>query len=73
MHTSSFDRKASQADEWAGYPQQFATVTDPLEVLIPRQEILAAMLIRGEERVLDEVCMAVALCADAFAAASEAS
>lgn len=72
MQTSSFDQQIRQAGDGAAYPEQFTTVSDPLAILIPRQEILAAMLIRGEERVLDEVCMAVALCADAFAAASEA-
>lgn len=71
MHTSSFDQQARQAASM-GYPDQFTTVSDPLEILIPRQEILAAMLIRGEEHVLDEVCLAVALCADAFASASDA-
>lgn len=70
MQTSSFDQLVRQAA--AGYPDQFATVSDPLEILIPRQEILAAMLIGGEERVLDEVCMAVALCADVFATVMEA-
>lgn len=71
MQTPSFDQQAGQAAA-LGYPDQFTTVGDPLEILIPRQEILAAMLIRGEERVLDEVCMAVALCADAFASAGDA-
>ncbi len=71
MQTSSFDQHTRQAAIELGYPDQFATVSDPLEILIPRSEILAAMLILGEDRVLDEVCMAVALCADAFAAASE--
>lgn len=53
------------------YPDQFTVATDPLEILIPRQEILAAMMTRGEEEVLDEVCLAVAISADAWAAASE--
>lgn len=71
MQTSSFDQQARQAAALR-YPDQFTTVSDPLEILIHRQEILAAMLIRGEDRVLDEVCMAVALCADAIVSASEA-
>ncbi|MCC5885317.1 MAG: hypothetical protein JJT88_02665 [Gammaproteobacteria bacterium] len=72
MQTSSFQQQTRQAIADFAYPDQFAIVSDPLEILIPRQEILAAMLIQGEDRVLDEVCMAVALCADALAAASEA-
>ena len=73
MQTFSFDQQARQAALDVGYPEQFATVSDSLDILLPRQEILAAMLIRGEERVLDEICMAVAVCADALAFASEAS
>lgn len=72
MQPSSFDQVVQQLAAGAGYPDQFTRVIDPLEILIPRQEIFAAMLIRGEDHVLEEVCLAVALCADAFAAAREA-
>lgn len=71
MHTSSSGQQVRSAA--VGYPDQFTTVVDPLEILVPRQEIFAAMLLRGEEPVLDEVCMAVALCADALTTASDAS
>ena len=72
MQTSSFDQRARQIADGLGYPDQFAIVSDPLEMLIPRQEVLDAMLMFGEDSVLEEVCVAVALCADALASACEA-
>lgn len=70
MHTFSSDSKLQQEHAQTTYPGQFSCSDDPLAILIPRPEILAAMLARGEERVLDEVCLAVAICADGLAAAS---
>lgn len=48
------------------YPDQFATTPDLLHVAIPRTEIIAEMSVRGEQEALDDVCLAVALVADAI-------
>lgn len=48
------------------YPDQFATTPDLLHVAIPRIEIIAEMTARGEQDALDDVCLAVALVADAI-------
>lgn len=48
------------------YPEQFATTPDLLHVAIPRTEILAEMSVRGEQETLDDICLAVALVADAI-------
>lgn len=48
------------------YPEQFATTPDLLHVAIPRMEIIAEMTVRGEQETLDDVCLAVALVADAI-------
>jgi len=47
------------------YPDQFATTPDLLHVAIPRMEIIAEMAVRGEQETLDDICLAVALVADA--------
>lgn len=47
------------------YPEQFATTPDLLHVAIPRMEIIAEMTVRGEQETLDDICLAVALVADA--------
>lgn len=47
------------------YPDQFATTPDLLHVAIPRMEIIAEMTVRGEQETLDDICLAVALVADA--------
>lgn len=47
------------------YPEQFATTPDLLHVAIPRMEIIAEMAVRGEQETLDDICLAVALVADA--------
>lgn len=71
MHLPSPSHRfeASPASAQPRYEDQFTVISDPLEILIPRPEIFAAMLARGEEQVLDEVCLAVAVCADAISAA----
>lgn len=51
------------------YPGQFSTTPDLLHVAIPRVEIIAEMAVRGEHETLDDVCLAVALVADAIGAA----
>jgi hypothetical protein len=51
------------------YPGQFATTPDLLNVAIPRVEIIAEMTVRGEQQALDDVCLAVALVADAIGTA----
>ena len=47
------------------YPGQFDAIPHPLYVAIPRDEILREMARRGDERALSDVCMAVAVAADA--------
>jgi hypothetical protein len=51
------------------YPEQFATTPDLLHVAIPRAEIIAEMATRGEQEALDDVCLAVAVIADAIGTA----
>ena len=51
------------------YPDQFTTTPDLLHVVIPREEIIAEMSVRGEQEALDDVCMAVAIVADAIGTA----
>lgn len=53
----------------AFYPDQFSTTPDLLHVAIPRVEIIAEMSVRGEQETLDDVCMAVAVIADAVGTA----
>ena len=55
------------------YPGQFEVVPDPLFVAIPREEILRAMARRGDERALNDVCLAVAIAAEAVYVADAAS
>jgi hypothetical protein len=57
------------------YPEQFATTPDLLHVVIPRHEIISEMSLRGEDETLNDVCLAVAVVADAvgLAMASAAS
>ncbi|MFU8817332.1 MAG: hypothetical protein ACNA7W_18445 [Pseudomonadales bacterium] len=51
------------------YTEQFATTPDLLHVAIPRVEIIAEMTVRGEQEALDDVCLAVAVVADAIGTA----
>ncbi|MEZ5560766.1 MAG: hypothetical protein R3E86_19740 [Pseudomonadales bacterium] len=55
------------------YPGQFATAPDLLHVTIPRTEIIAEMSVRGEHETVSDLCLAVAVVADAIASALEAS
>ena len=55
----------------ASYPGQFALVPDPLHLAIPRMEIVAEMALRGEHEALNDACLAVAVVAEAIAAACE--
>jgi hypothetical protein len=48
------------------YPDQFTLPPDLLHVAIPRHEIIAAMDARGEDDALGDVCLAVAVIADAI-------
>lgn len=48
------------------YPEQFVLPPDLLHVAIPRREIIAAMDARGDEVALDDLCLAVAVVADAI-------
>ena len=52
------------------YPGQFECSPDPLHVAIPRLEIVAEMAVRGEHEALNDVCLAVAVIADALEVAS---
>jgi hypothetical protein len=51
------------------YPEQFAPAPDLLHVAIPRREIIAEMNVRGDEAALDDLCLAVAVVADAIGTA----
>jgi hypothetical protein len=53
----------------SSYPGQFETSPDPLFVAIPRVEIIAEMAQRGDEPALNDVCLAVAVVAEAMNAA----
>lgn len=53
------------------YPEQFLTTPDLLHVVIPRVEIIAEMALRGEDDALNDVCLAVAIVADAIGQAQE--
>ena len=53
------------------YPGQFEVTPDLLHVAIPRIEIVDAMESRGDELALNEVCLSVAVAADAIDAAVE--
>ena len=55
------------------YPEQFATTPDLLHVVIPRSEIIAEMGHRGEDATLNDVCLAVAVVADALGLAMTGS
>jgi hypothetical protein len=55
------------------YPEQFATTPDLLHVAVPRGEIIAEMSVRGEHEALNDICLAVAVVADAIGAAMAAS
>jgi hypothetical protein len=52
------------------YPGQFSTTPDLLHVVIPRLEIVAEMAVRGEDATLNDVCLAVAVVADAIGSAA---
>ena len=54
------------------YPEQFATTSDLLHVVIPRHEIISEMSLRGEDETLNDVCLAVAVVADALGIAMAA-
>ena len=53
-------------DTLSPYPGQFDQSPDPLFVAIPRDEIVREMGRRGEEAALSDVCMAVAVVAEAL-------
>jgi len=59
----------SMRDTATPYPGQFDAIPHPLYVAIPRDEILKEMARRGDERALNDVCMAVAVAAEAVRAA----
>ncbi len=53
------------------YSGQFATTPDLMHVTIPHAEIVAEMERRGEHQTLNDVCLTVAIVADAINAALE--
>ena len=55
------------------YQGQFAILDDLLIVAIPQQEIIEAMVSNGEQQALNDVCLSVAVVADAIAAAQMAA
>lgn len=55
------------------YDGQFAALDDLLVVAIPQREIVEAMVSNGEQQALNDVCLSVAVVADAIAAAQSAA
>jgi hypothetical protein len=51
------------------YTGQFAVTPDLLHVTIPQVEIIQAMTARGEQATLNDICLSVAVVADAIGAA----
>ena len=51
------------------YSGQFAVTPDLLHVTVPQPEIVAEMLKRGEQETLNDICLSVAVVADAIASA----
>jgi len=51
------------------YPGQFASVPDLLFVAVPRMDIMAEILVRGEQRTLHDLYLAVGVIAEAVGAA----
>jgi hypothetical protein len=60
-------------DALSPYPGQFDPTPDVLFVAIPRVEIIAEMARRGDDRALNDVCLAVATVAEALNAAFAAA
>lgn len=60
------EHKRHEAGPYSG---QFDITPDLLHVTIPQHEIVAQMLKRGEQDALNDVCLAVAVVADAIASA----
>jgi hypothetical protein len=61
--------EAKMKDALSPYPGQFDRSPDVLFVAIPRVEIISEMARRGDERALNDVCLAVAIVAEAMNAA----
>ncbi|XOV81572.1 MAG: hypothetical protein ACFHXK_11880 [bacterium] len=51
------------------YSGQFAVTPDLLHVTVPQAEIVTEMTRRGETETLNDICLAVAIVADAIVAA----
>ena len=51
------------------YSGQFAVTPDLLHVTVPQTEIVTEMSKRGETETLNDICLAVAVVADAIVAA----
>ncbi len=63
----------SQVKTQRYYSEQFSTSPHPLAVTIPQIEIVHEVLRRGEQSVYNDVCLAVAVVADAVASAQSPS
>lgn len=48
------------------YLGQFAVAPDLLHVAVPQHEIVREMVCRGEQETLNDLCLAVAVVADAI-------
>ncbi|MCP5179659.1 MAG: hypothetical protein H6993_12850 [Pseudomonadales bacterium] len=55
------------------YPGQFATVPDLYFIAVPRSDIMAEILARGERPALADLYTAVAIVAEAVGAATDAA
>ena len=68
-HVHHKDTPLQPSTDATPYPGQFATVPDLLFIAIPRMDIMAEILVRGESRVLEDLYRSVAVIADAVGAA----
>ena len=48
------------------YTGQFSVTPDLFHVTVPQAEIVDQMVVRGEQQVLNDVCLAVAIVAEAI-------
>jgi len=54
-----------------GYSGQFTVTPDLLHVTLPQHELVAEMLRRGEQEALNDICLAVAVVAEAIVSAQD--
>lgn len=68
-YTTSYRLGDSLMERSRYYSGQFAVTPDLLHVTVPQAEIVIEMTKRGETETLNDICLAVAIVADAIVAA----